>query len=115
MSNRNNSWCHSEVRNNGSICLKGLSLTLNILRWLDETPISRVITRLTQDIQSVDTNLVIYGDGIVSLVIVVTVSLTSAVLFVPIFALPGLFVAALGIYVGSKYLKAQLSVKRELR
>jgi len=43
------------------------------------------------------------------------VSLGSAVLFVPLFTIPGLFIAAIGIYIGSKYLKAQLSVRREMR
>ena len=76
---------------------------------------SRVITRLTQDIQSVDSTLVIYLDGLVSLAFVVSISLVSAVLFVPVFALPGALVAGTGIFIGSRYLKAQLSVKRELR
>jgi ABC-type transport system involved in cytochrome bd biosynthesis fused ATPase/permease subunit len=76
---------------------------------------SRVITRLTQDIQSLDSTLVMYLDGVVSLVFVVSISLISAVLFVPIFALPGVLIAGFGIFIGSRYLKAQLSVKRELR
>ncbi|KAJ2931797.1 hypothetical protein H1R20_g5295, partial [Candolleomyces eurysporus] len=84
------------------------------LRWFDETPISRVITRFTQDIQALDSSLVSYGNGVVSVICMVTISLTSAVLFVPIFALPGLVVAGLGILIGGRYLKAQLSVKREL-
>lgn len=46
---------------------------------------------------------------------VMIVDLISAVVFVPIFTLPGLFIAAIGMYVGSKYLKAQLSVRREMR
>jgi hypothetical protein len=76
---------------------------------------SRVITRLTQDVQCLDSGLVMFGDRVVNLVFVVIVSLISVILFVPIFALPGLLVGGVGIFIGSRYLKAQLSVKRELR
>ncbi|KAJ2923003.1 hypothetical protein H1R20_g14092, partial [Candolleomyces eurysporus] len=95
------------------------SLTEAILgatfRWLDETPMSRVITRFTQDIQALDSSLVSLGNVCVSVICVVAISLISAILFVPIFALPGLVIAGLGILIGGRYLKAQLSVKRELR
>ncbi|RXW20112.1 hypothetical protein EST38_g5743 [Candolleomyces aberdarensis] len=84
------------------------------LRWLDETPMSRVITRLTQDIQSLDSTLVTYCEGVANLVFVASISLVSAVFFVPIFALPGLLIAGLGVLIGSRYLRAQLSVKREV-
>ncbi|RXW21499.1 hypothetical protein EST38_g4368 [Candolleomyces aberdarensis] len=97
--------------------LGSMRASKTIHKLLTETVLGatlRVITRLTQDIQSLDSTLVIYGDGVVSLVFVVSISLVSAVLFVPIFALPGLLIAGLGIFIGSRYLKAQLSVKREL-
>jgi len=41
--------------------------------------------------------------------------LGAIVLFTPLFAFPGLGVALLGIGLGNIYLKAQLSVKREVR
>ncbi|KAF6764274.1 multidrug resistance-associated ABC transporter [Ephemerocybe angulata] len=58
-------------------------------RWLDETPVSRIIARLTMDIDTVQ-----------GLALQMIVALVSAVMF--------------GYGLGSMYLKAQLSVKREL-
>ena len=41
--------------------------------------------------------------------------LIASVLFTPIFIWPGLFIAAVGVYLGNIYIKAQLSTKREMR
>lgn len=84
-------------------------------RWLDETPVSRTITRMTQDIRSIDGVLMWYLEGLASQSIQMIIDLVSAVLFVPVFSIPGLLIASVGMYMGSKYLKAQLSVKRETR
>ncbi|KAF5311665.1 hypothetical protein D9611_009497 [Ephemerocybe angulata] len=84
------------------------------LRWLDETPVSRITTRVTQDIRSVDGPLWSFGKGFVAQIVIMLISFVSAVLFAPIFALPGILIAFAGIYIGRRYLKAQLSVKREL-
>lgn len=70
---------------------------------------------MTQDIQSIDGALMLNAENYVNLVLLVIVDLVSAVLFVPLFLLPGLLVAGLGIYIGTRYMKAQLSVKREMR
>lgn len=40
--------------------------------------------------------------------------LAGVVLFSPIFILPGLAIAALGVWLGQVYMRAQLSVKREV-
>lgn len=37
------------------------------------------------------------------------------IIFIPLFVLPGLAIASFGFYLGNIYLKAQLSVKREMR
>jgi hypothetical protein len=42
------------------------------------------------------------------------VKLAAIVLFSPIFLFPGIFIALVGTWFGSIYLKAQLSVKREV-
>lgn len=70
---------------------------------------------MTLDINSVDGQLMRWYEGVQSTFLVMIIDLISAVVFVPIFTLPGLFIAAIGMYVGSKYLKAQLSVRREMR
>jgi hypothetical protein len=92
-----------------------IHLTIDAIRWLDETPVSRIIQRMTLDINSVDGQLMRWYEGVQSTFLVMIIDLISAVVFVPIFTLPGLFIAAIGMYVGSKYLKAQLSVRREMR
>lgn len=76
---------------------------------------SRILTRMTVDINSVDGELVMWTEGLQTVTLSMVVCLVSAVLFVPLFALPGVFIACLGIQIGSRYLKAQLCVKREMR
>ncbi|KAJ3512976.1 hypothetical protein NLJ89_g3209 [Agrocybe chaxingu] len=84
------------------------------LRWLDETPASRIVTRCTQDIATIDTALAWGFAAVIELVLYMIIKLTGAVLFTPLFLAPGLVIAALGIYLGNIYLKAQMSVKREM-
>ncbi|ELU44869.1 ATP-binding cassette transporter [Rhizoctonia solani AG-1 IA] len=67
------------------------------LRWLDSTPIGRVIARFTQDIRAH------------SLPIDPVLTINS-----PIFTIPGAAIFVLGIWVGQIYIAAQLSVKREM-
>lgn len=49
------------------------------------------------------------------LVISVLTKIGVIVIFTPVFLVPGVSVAVLGLYLGNMYLKAQLSVKREMR
>ncbi|KAF9021407.1 P-loop containing nucleoside triphosphate hydrolase protein [Hymenopellis radicata] len=84
------------------------------LRWLDTTPTSRVITRCTQDIRAVDGPL---ADGLMlltTLAMSMLIKFGAVVLVTPAFLLPGLAVAVLGNFIGQVYIKAQLSVKREM-
>lgn len=87
----------------------------DITRWLDETPTSRVIARCTQDIQAVDGSIPDTFSNVVEGAIMVMYQLGGSVIFAPIFIFPGIGVAALGLYIASVFLKAQLSVKREMR
>ncbi|KAF8889981.1 multidrug resistance-associated ABC transporter [Gymnopilus junonius] len=90
------------------------SILSSTLRWLDETPAARIITRCTQDIAAVDSSLP-GGFGVtVELLLSMVVRLAGPVIFTPIFFLPGLVIALLGMYLGNFYLKAQMSVKREM-
>jgi hypothetical protein len=45
----------------------------------------------------------------------VATKIGAVALFAPIFLVPGLVITVTGIYLGNMYLKAQLSVKREMR
>ncbi|KAF6747838.1 multidrug resistance-associated ABC transporter [Ephemerocybe angulata] len=83
------------------------------LRWLDETPVSRIITRMTMDIGSVDGPLMQTVANVQRLFLALIVSLVSAVLFVPLFTLPALCISAVGVWLATMFHKAQMSVKRE--
>ncbi|KAF8963028.1 hypothetical protein BDZ97DRAFT_1920149 [Flammula alnicola] len=85
------------------------------LRWLDETPTARIIARCTQDIRSVDGPIPQTFSETVQQSLTVFTKLCAIVLFTPIFMLPGIAVAILGVIMGNLYLKSQLSVKREMR
>ncbi|KAI0258309.1 P-loop containing nucleoside triphosphate hydrolase protein, partial [Gloeopeniophorella convolvens] len=84
------------------------------LRWLDKTPTSRVIARCTQDIRSIDNTLADNFEHLVGVSSTVIIKLASIVFFTPVFIFPGLVVFAVGAWCGQLYMKAQLSVKREM-
>lgn len=84
-------------------------------RWLDETPTARIITRCTQDIRTIDSQLPQNGMWLVDCMIGLMTKLGAVVIFTPIFLFPGLGVGMIGFYLGNMYLRAQLSVKRETR
>uniref|UniRef100_A0A8H8CG88 P-loop containing nucleoside triphosphate hydrolase protein n=1 Tax=Psilocybe cubensis TaxID=181762 RepID=A0A8H8CG88_PSICU len=83
------------------------------LRWLDKTPTSRIIARCTQDIRIIDGELPEEFRDLVRVTISLLVNLGGVVIFTPSFFLPGMAVAALGLYLGNLYLKASLPVRRE--
>ncbi|KJA25244.1 hypothetical protein HYPSUDRAFT_37726 [Hypholoma sublateritium FD-334 SS-4] len=83
------------------------------LRWLDETPTARIITRFTQDIQSIDSTLPEEFFGLTAQTLYLITSLAVVLIFTPFFVAPALFIAAIGFYLGRLYLKAQLGVTRE--
>ncbi|KAG6371568.1 ABC transporter type 1, transmembrane domain-containing protein [Boletus reticuloceps] len=83
-------------------------------RWLDTTPVARVITRCTQDIGAVDGAFSVHLAILVELTIAMLVSLAAVVYLAPLFILPGLIIAIIGGWCGQMYMKAELSVKREL-
>ena len=87
---------------------------MNVISWLDETPASRIIARCTQDIAAIDGYVTQTFSAVVELTICMLVRLIGPVIFTPAFLLPGLLVAGLGVYIGNIYLKAQMSVKREM-
>ncbi|KZT53818.1 hypothetical protein CALCODRAFT_486059 [Calocera cornea HHB12733] len=84
------------------------------LRWLDSTPVGRIISRFTQDIRQVDGPLPgMFGD-LIEMTLALITKFGAVVYFSPIFAIPGIAVAALGGWLGQVYIAAQLSVKREM-
>ncbi|KAJ7102323.1 hypothetical protein B0H15DRAFT_943257 [Mycena belliarum] len=84
------------------------------LRWLDVTPTSRVITRCTADIRTVDGPIASGLWALLEMSMSMIVKFAAVILFTPIFFFPGLLVGALGNWFGQIYIAAQLSVKREM-
>ncbi|CCM01863.1 uncharacterized protein FIBRA_03934 [Fibroporia radiculosa] len=83
------------------------------LRWLDKTPASRILTRCTQDIDSIDTTVGRFTGALISLVMSMLLKLVAVIAMSPIFTIPGAFLVTAGAWIGRVYMKAQLSVKRE--
>ncbi|KAF9270617.1 hypothetical protein L218DRAFT_983085 [Marasmius fiardii PR-910] len=90
------------------------SLLGTTLRWLDTTPVSRVITRCTQDIRVVDGPIATSLRSVGELTILLIVKFFVVVFVVPFFIPLGVFVIVVGLICGQIYMKAQLSVKREM-
>ncbi|KAJ8084403.1 hypothetical protein PM082_003172 [Marasmius tenuissimus] len=102
---------HASKRTHSRLIESVLGTTL---RWIDTTPISRIITRFTQDIRVVDgpliTTLKFFGDITAKL----AVKFFAVVALTPIFFLPGIGIAAAGMLCGQIYIKSQMSIKREM-
>ncbi|KAH6916799.1 ATP-binding cassette transporter [Coprinopsis sp. MPI-PUGE-AT-0042] len=84
------------------------------LRWLDTTPVSRILTRCTQDIRVVDDSLPDSLRWLTEQTVTMLVKFTAVVVLTPVFLLPGVLVAIVGGYCGQLYIQAQLAVKREM-
>ncbi|KAJ7283178.1 P-loop containing nucleoside triphosphate hydrolase protein [Mycena rebaudengoi] len=82
------------------------------LRWLDVTPTSRIIARVTNDIRAVDDVLATMLFQTSALITDMAVRFIAVILYTPIFFVPGLLIGALGGWVGQIYIAAQLPAKR---
>ncbi|KAG9098020.1 hypothetical protein FS749_004906 [Ceratobasidium sp. UAMH 11750] len=84
------------------------------LRWLDSTPVGRIIARFTQDMRTVDGSLPNELQSLVDMTIQLLSRFIAVIAFAPVFTLPGAIVFVVGIWIGQIYIAAQLSVKREM-
>ena len=84
-------------------------------RWLDETPTGRIIARCTQDIHAVDGPIPQAVASLTDMGITMITKLVVIIIFTPIFLIPSMAFSMVGICLGNVYLRAQLSVKREMR
>ncbi|CAE6535559.1 unnamed protein product [Rhizoctonia solani] len=84
------------------------------LRWLDSTPIGRVIARFTQDIRSVDETLPLQLESFVNISFSMLSSFLVVIIFSPQFITPGVIILAGGFGMGHIYIRSQLSIKREM-
>lgn len=84
-------------------------------RWLDITPVGRIIARCTQDISSVDNELQIFTYHLLRMTVSLVALFTSAVAVAGWYAfIPGMLLAVLGGFLGFVYLKCQLCIRREM-
>lgn len=74
-----------------------------------------MVARCTQDIRAVDGPIPQAVANLTEIGMTLVTKIGIIVIFTPIFFAPGVAVAGLGFYLGNLYLKAQLSVKREMR
>ncbi|KAJ7175766.1 multidrug resistance-associated ABC transporter [Mycena filopes] len=84
------------------------------LRWLDTTPMSRVITRATQDISKVDNNFSLMAVALTEMTIFMTVKFLTVVILSPGFALPAATIALVSVLAGRVYMIAQLPIQRKM-
>ncbi|KAJ7691269.1 hypothetical protein B0H17DRAFT_1159808 [Mycena rosella] len=84
------------------------------LRWLDVTPVSRIIARCTVDISAVDGAVAQSLNGLIEVTFTMLVKFVAIVLFTPVFFFAGLFVGVVGAVCGQIYMASQLSTRREM-
>ncbi|VDB97890.1 unnamed protein product [Peniophora sp. CBMAI 1063] len=84
------------------------------LRWLDQTPVSRVITRCTKDIKSIDGKLAGQFRWLMSVTVQLITQLIAIALITPGVVFPGVAIFCIGAWFGNIYMRAQLPVKREM-
>ncbi|KAI0640447.1 P-loop containing nucleoside triphosphate hydrolase protein [Trametes meyenii] len=84
------------------------------LRWLDKTPAARIITRCTEDIHTIDNQIARSTDMLVQIVLILLVKVLAIVLFSPAFIGPAILIGIAGSLIGYVFMRAQLSVKREM-
>ncbi|KAI9431405.1 P-loop containing nucleoside triphosphate hydrolase protein, partial [Lactarius indigo] len=84
------------------------------LRWLDTTPTSRIITRVTQDIRALDGPVANTFVGAIDLSVAMFLKFIAVVYFTPGFSVPGITIAVFGTWLGRIYMKAQIAIKREM-
>jgi ABC-type multidrug transport system fused ATPase/permease subunit len=88
------------------------SMLRTTFRFLDRTPVGRILQRFTQDIHSIDGPLSERTQNTFQLTAQLIQRMVVIVIFVPAFLVPGLLLAAAGIAMAHLYIKAQLPVKR---
>ncbi|KAI0248983.1 hypothetical protein BJV78DRAFT_1276336 [Lactifluus subvellereus] len=84
------------------------------LRWLDTTPTSRVITRLTQDIRALDGPVSQNFTWFIEISATMLIKVIAVVYLTPVFIVPSTVITILGAWLGQVYMKAQIAIKREM-
>ncbi|KNZ71686.1 ATP-binding cassette transporter abc4 [Termitomyces sp. J132] len=83
-------------------------------RWLDKTPTSRIITRVTQDVSAVDTVIPELFAHMFELFFTITVRFIAILVYTPTVGLFAIVIFVIGGLLGNVYMQSQLSVKRSM-
>lgn len=84
------------------------------LRFLDQTPTGRILSRFSKDFNSIDSNFVGLWQGISEIVLTLLMKAVILVYLVPLFGPIGFVLGVLGFGLAELYMLSQLSVKREM-
>ncbi|KAF5375060.1 hypothetical protein D9758_000106 [Tetrapyrgos nigripes] len=84
------------------------------LRWLDTTPLSRVLTRATTDISTIDGPLHKVLFGLWNTISFTFIRFFAIIIISPIFFIPAGVLIIIGCWISQIYMTAQLGIKREM-
>ncbi|OWT36272.1 ATP-binding cassette transporter [Cryptococcus neoformans] len=84
------------------------------MRFLDSTPVGRIISRFTKDMKSVDGAFTETFANVADVTVGLALKIIVVISLVPLFSLPAVFIGCLGGVLGEMYIHGQLSVKREM-
>lgn len=84
------------------------------LRFLDTTPVGRIISRFTKDMKQIDGNFTETAIGVFTMTMGMVIKFVAVVALVPLFTLPAIAIGLVGAFIGELYIHGQLSVKREM-
>ncbi|KAJ7214037.1 P-loop containing nucleoside triphosphate hydrolase protein [Mycena pura] len=85
---------------------------VDIVLWLDVTPVSRIIARVTNDVRAVDDTISSQFWFLSQMIISMMVRFCAIIIYAPVFVFPGFLVGAIGAWIGQIYIAGQLPVKR---
>ncbi|WWC87878.1 uncharacterized protein L201_002776 [Kwoniella dendrophila CBS 6074] len=84
------------------------------MRFLDSTPVGRIISRFTKDMKNVDGSFTDTFSEVADISIGLILKFGVVIALVPIFSIPAVFIGSVGAFLGEVYIHSQLSVKREM-
>ncbi|EJT98591.1 P-loop containing nucleoside triphosphate hydrolase protein [Dacryopinax primogenitus] len=84
------------------------------LRWLDSTPVGRIVSRFTQDMRQMDGPLAEISMRLIELTWTMVTKFAAVIYFSPVFTIPGIGVIVIGGCLGQIFSAAQLAIKRQM-